>query len=195
MATSDRYGLEITTTSAKASERFQDGMDRLLSYRAGAEESFASALAADPSLAVAHTGLALLALVQGDAATARAAAGRARESVTGATRRERQHVEALSALIAGETARGLALVDEHVREFPRDAVVANQAGNAIALAGGSDREEYRVAFMSGSPPPTATTGGSSPPSPSRTARSTGSRSHAGSPSGRWSSIRRRECRA
>jgi tetratricopeptide (TPR) repeat protein len=147
MATSDRYGLEITTTSAKASERFQDGMDRLLSYRAGAEESFASALAADPNLAVAHTGLALLALVQGDAATARAAAGRARESVAGATRRERQHVEALSALIAGETTRGLALVDEHVREFPRDAVVANQAGNAIALAGGSDREEYRVAFM------------------------------------------------
>ena len=34
-----------------------------------------------------------------------------------------------------------------MREFPRDAVVANQAGNAIALAGGSDREEYRVAFM------------------------------------------------
>ena len=147
MATSDRYGLEITTTSAKASERFQDGMDRLLPYRAGAEESFASALAADPNLAVAHTALALLALVQGDAATARAAAGRARESVAGATRRERQHVEALSALIAGETVRGLALVDEHIREFPRDAVVANQAGNAIALAGGSDREEYRVAFM------------------------------------------------
>src|SRR4029453_5605255 len=151
MAATDRYGLEVTTSSAVAAERFQEGMDRLLSYSAGAEESFGSALAADPSLAVAHTGLALLALVQGDAATARAAAGRAggraRESGVGATRRERQHVEALSALIAGETARGLALVDEHVREFPRDAVVANQAGNAIALAGGSDREEYRVAFM------------------------------------------------
>ena len=147
MATTDRYGLEITTTSAKAAERFRDGMDRLLSYSAGAEESFAAALAADANLAVAHTGRALLALVQGDAATARAAAERARESVAGATRRERQHVEALGALIAGETTRGLALIDEHVREFPRDAVVANQAGNAIALAGGSDREEHRVAFM------------------------------------------------
>ena len=147
MATTDRYGLEITTTSAKAAERFQDGMDRLLSYSAGAEESFAAALEADENLAVAHTGRALLALVQGDAETARAAAGRARESVGRATRRERQHVEALSALIAGETTRGLALIDEHVRDFPRDAVVANQAGNAIALAGGSDREEHRVAFM------------------------------------------------
>src|SRR4030095_9624424 len=126
MATTDRYGLEVTTSSAVAAERFQDGMDRLLSYSAGAEESFASALAADPSLAVAYTGLALLALVPGGAAKARAAAGRARESVGGATRRERQHVEALSALIAGETARGLALIDEHVREFPRGCVGAKQ---------------------------------------------------------------------
>src|SRR4029453_10674527 len=125
MATSDRYGLEITTSSVKAAGHFQDGMDRLLSYSAGAEESFASALAADPRLAVAHTGLALLALVQGDAATARAAAGRARESVGGATRRERQHVEALSALIAGETTRGLALTPDHTPEFPRHAGVAS----------------------------------------------------------------------
>ena len=147
MVMADRYGLEITTSSTLAAERFQDGMDRLLSYNAGAEESFSSALEADPRLAVAHTGTALLALVQGDAATARAAAGRARESVAGATRRERQHVEALGALIAGETARGLALVDEHVADFPRDAVLVHQAGNAIALVGRSDREAHRAAFM------------------------------------------------
>lgn len=147
MAIIDRYGLEITTSSAVAAERFQEGMDKLLSYGPGAEESFAAALEADERLAVAHSGIALLALVQGDAATARAAAGRARDTVAAATRRERQHVEALSALIAGETARGLALVDEHVADFPRDAVLVNQAGNAIALAGRSDREEHRVAFV------------------------------------------------
>ena len=147
MAIIDRYGLEVTTSSAVAAERFRDGMDRLLSYGAGAEDSFAAAVEADEGLAVAHSGIALMALLGGDAATARAAAGRAREAAVGATRRERQHVEALSALIAGETARGLALVDEHVREFPRDAVLVNQAGNTIALAGGSDREEHRAAFI------------------------------------------------
>src|SRR5262249_2760746 len=147
MPPTDRYGLEITTSSPRAVEHFQDGMDRALSSSVGAEEAFTAALAVDPGLAVAHTGLALHALVQGDAATARAAAGRAREMVTGATRRERQHVEALGALIAGETARGLALVDEHVAEFPRDAIAVHQAGNAIALAGGSDREAYRVAVL------------------------------------------------
>src|SRR5215475_4081950 len=78
MPTTDRYGLEITTSSGRAVEHFQEGMDRLLSYSAGAEDAFSAALAIDPGLAVAHTGLALLALVQGDAATARAAAARAR---------------------------------------------------------------------------------------------------------------------
>lgn len=147
MTITDRYGLELTTSSAVAAARFQDGMDRLLSYDAGADESFAAALEADPGLAVAHAGIAVLAVVQGDAAAARAAAGRAREAATSATRRERQHVEALSALVAGETGRGLALVDEHVAEFPRDAVLVNQAGNAIALAGRIDREAHRVGFV------------------------------------------------
>jgi hypothetical protein len=120
MAIADRYGLPISTTSPVAAARFQEGMDALLSYGPGAEEAFAAALRADDTLAVAHAGVALVAVVQGDAAAARAAAGRARQTVAGATRRERQHVEALSALVAGETARGLVLVDEHVAEFPRD---------------------------------------------------------------------------
>jgi tetratricopeptide (TPR) repeat protein len=147
MALTDRYGLPITTASSVAAERFQEGMDRLLSYGAGAEESFAAAIEADPRMAVAHAGAALLAVGVGDAATARAAAGRARETVAGASRRERQHVEALSALVGGETARGLSLVDEHVAEFPRDALLVNQAGSAIGFAGGADREERRLAFL------------------------------------------------
>ena len=147
MALIDRYGLPITTGSAVAAERFQEGMDRLLSYGAGAEESFAAAIEADPGMAVAHAGAALLAVGVGDAATARAAAGRARDTVAGASRREKQHVEALSAMIGGETVRGLALVDEHVAEFPRDALLVNQAGSAIGFAGGADREERRAAFL------------------------------------------------
>ncbi len=147
MARHDRYGLEVTTASPAAADRFQDGMDRLLSYGAGAEECFAAALAADADFALAHAGTALLAVAQGDAATARAAVERARATVAGATRRERQHVEALSVLIGGETARGLDLVDTHVTEFPRDALLVNQAGSAIGFAGGRDREAARAAFL------------------------------------------------
>jgi tetratricopeptide (TPR) repeat protein len=147
MPSTDRYGLTVTTSSPTAFDRFQEGVDDLLAYGPGADERFAAALAADERLALAHVGQALLAAVQGDAAAARAAAARARETVDGATRRERQHVEAVGAFIAGETARGLALVDEHVAEFPRDAMLVNQASSAIALAGRSDREEHRVAFL------------------------------------------------
>jgi tetratricopeptide (TPR) repeat protein len=147
MALTDRYGLIVTTASPAALEHFQEGMDRLLAYGPGAEERFTAALEADPGLAVAHVGRALLAAVQGDAVAARAAAGRGREAADGVTRRERQHVEAVSALVAGETARGLELVDEHVKDFPRDAVLVNQASSSIALAGRSDREEHRIAFL------------------------------------------------
>ncbi|MGH7367780.1 MAG: tetratricopeptide repeat protein, partial [Candidatus Rokuibacteriota bacterium] len=70
----DRYGLTVSTASPAAFDRFQDGMDRLLAYEPGAEDCFTAALAADENLALAHVGRALLAAVQGDGATARAAA-------------------------------------------------------------------------------------------------------------------------
>jgi tetratricopeptide (TPR) repeat protein len=147
MALTDRYGLPVTTTSSLAAERLQDGMDRLLSYGPGAEQAFVAAVEADDGLALAHTGLALVAVVQGDAARARDAIGRARERVGGASRRERQHVEAASALVGGETTRGLALVDEHVKDFPRDALLVNQASSAIGFAGARDREQARMLFL------------------------------------------------
>jgi len=147
MAITDRYGLAVTTSSSVAAERFQQGMDALLSFAAGADEYFAAAQQADERLAVAHAGTALLAVGRGDAAAARGAVARARESVAGATRRERQHVEALSALVGGDTTRGLGLVAEHVAEFPRDALLVNQASSAIGFAGRNDREEYRMAFL------------------------------------------------
>jgi tetratricopeptide (TPR) repeat protein len=147
MALADRYGLPLSTSSSVAVERFQDGMDRLLSYGPGAGEAFAAALQADEALAMAHAGVALVALVQGDAGTARAAGARARETAAGGSRRERQHAEALSALVAGDTTRGLALVDAHVAEFPRDALLVNQASSAIGFAGRADREEQRMQFL------------------------------------------------
>src|SRR4030095_9805531 len=55
----DRYGLPLSTASAVAAERYQDGMDRLLSYGFGADEAFAAALRADEGFALAHAGAAL----------------------------------------------------------------------------------------------------------------------------------------
>jgi len=143
----DRYGLPVSTSSAVAAERYQDGMDKLLSYGYGADQAFAAAVAADEGFALGHAGAALFALFQGDGATAKAAVDRARRLAAAATRRERQHVEALAAIAGGETARGLGLIEEHVQEFPRDALLVNQAGSSIGLGGRADREQLRIAFV------------------------------------------------
>jgi len=147
MSLADRYGLPLSTSSTVAAERYQEGMDQLLSYGYGADHAFAAAVAADEGFALGHAGAALFALFQGDGASAKAAIDRARSTVAGATRRERQHVEALAATAGGEAARGLGLIDEHVKEFPRDALLVNQAGSTIGLGGRADREELRVGFV------------------------------------------------
>ena len=70
-------------------------MDRLLAYGPGADTAFTAALAADEGFAMGHAGMALFHFFQADGAAARAAIGRARERLGGASRRERQRVDAL----------------------------------------------------------------------------------------------------
>jgi tetratricopeptide (TPR) repeat protein len=41
----------------------------------------------------------------------------------------------------------MALIEEHVKEFPRDALLVNQAGSTIGLGGRPDREALRVGFV------------------------------------------------
>jgi len=147
MPLADRYGLPVSTSSAAALARYQDGMDRLLAYGFGAEDCFAAALAADETLALAHAGAALWSFFRNDGSAARSAIAKAADALDGATRRERQHVEALSAIVSGETARGLEMIQEHVDEFPRDALLVNQAGSSIGFGGRPDRETVRLDFV------------------------------------------------
>ncbi len=149
MSLTDRYGLTLSTASAVAARQYQTGMDRLLSYGFGADQAFAAAIEADDGFALGHAGAALFSLFQGDGAGAKASIERARNLAAGATRREQQHVAALVAIAGGEVARGLGLIEEHVKEFPRDALLVNQAGSTIGLGGGADREQVRVALVEG----------------------------------------------
>ena len=61
MTIAERYGLPVSTSSPIAAGHYQEGMDRLLSYGLGADDSFAGAVAADDGLALAHAGAALFA--------------------------------------------------------------------------------------------------------------------------------------
>src|SRR5688572_27266045 len=147
MPKTDRYGLTLSTESSVAAERYQRGMDDLLAYGPDADRAFADARAADERFALAHAGTALFVFLQGDGAAAREAIGRARDVAAGATRRERQHVEALATVMSGDATRGLALIEEHLREFPRDALLLNQASSTIGFSGRGDREQARADFI------------------------------------------------
>ena len=129
MSLADRYGLTLSTSSAVAAEHYQDGMDALLSYGFGADAGVrrgpGGPTRASPWRMRARRSSPC------SRATARPREGHRRPGarlVAGATRREQQHVEALAAIVGGETARGLGLIEEHVKEFPRDALLVNQAG-------------------------------------------------------------------
>lgn len=148
----DRYGLPLSTSSAAAARAYVDGVDRFLAAQDGAEAAFDRALAADPDFVLAHIGRARSLQLEGRSAPARTAAAEARARVAGLGRRERQHVEALALAVEGQGARALALVREHVAEFPRDVMAlaaANGVYGLIGFSGRQERNEEMLALLDG----------------------------------------------
>jgi tetratricopeptide (TPR) repeat protein len=136
----DRFGLPIGTQSPTAAERYVEGIDRLLSQNAGAEAGLRAAVEADPSFALGWADLGFMLAYQRQAEAAKEAVGRAEGLVGGISRRERQHVAAVSAFVHGRTERAAALAREHRAEFPRDALLVQLA---VMLLGGSGRVTRR----------------------------------------------------
>jgi Mg-chelatase subunit ChlI len=119
----DRFGLELSTASAAARDAYVAAVDRLLAAGAESEQAFAAVIELDPEFALAHAGRARCLALYARGPEARAAAAQARELAASATRRERQHVEALALAIEGQPATSLAATLTHLDEFPRDAMV------------------------------------------------------------------------
>jgi tetratricopeptide (TPR) repeat protein len=134
----DRQGLEISTSSEKAVAHYADAIDLLLSMNDGAGPALEQALVLDEGLALAHATLALTLLGSGNLLDARAHITRAQSLSDGLTRRERQHVEVLAALIAGNGPRAMALIREHLSDFPRDMYLVFHALYLLVYGGGGD---------------------------------------------------------
>jgi len=146
----DRYGFELTTTSVAARDAYVTAVDRLLAAGAETEQAFAAATELDPHFALAHAGRARCLALYARGAEARATAARARELAVSATRRERQHVEALALAIEGQPAASLTSTLAHLDEFPRDAMVLAPATGVFGLYGFSgrlERERELLALM------------------------------------------------
>lgn len=145
----DRCELPISTTSDVARDAYVAGADCVLSATAGWREHFGRAIEADPRFALAHIGLARGCFVEADVNAAREAVVRARQLVKGATAREQSHVNAIALSIDGKPVDALAATRQHLREWPRDAMVLAPATGVFGLIGFSgrqDREEelYRL---------------------------------------------------
>src|SRR5689334_20623363 len=137
----DRYGLPLSTGSTLAVEHYITGLDLLLSYNLGPENALRKALEADPEFALAYGVLAVIYQLQGRLDDARQAVQQAltQTSLRPVTRREQQQLEALNLVMTGEANQALALIREHLAEFPRDALLLLIANSLLQFSGLLDR--------------------------------------------------------
>ncbi len=143
----DRYDLPLTTSSDGAAALYRDGVDRILSAWYGADTAFDNAIAEDPAFALAHIARARIHQLNMEFAEARARTAHARQFATTATRRERQHIEIIAATIEGRPGAALTGAEQHLDEFPRDALVLGLLLGAFGLYAFSGRADHEAAQL------------------------------------------------
>lgn len=143
----DRFGLPLTTQSAAAADDYARAVDLMLSANIGAEKLLDQALAADPDFALAHIARARLLQVQARVAEAREAAAVARRLSGRVSPREARHIETVALAIDGEGPQAMAMLEEHVAEYPRDALVLSLALGVFGLLGFSGRADFHEAQL------------------------------------------------
>src|SRR4030095_4047264 len=106
----DRYGLPWSAQGREAAEHYMEGIDRALALSVDAPASLEAAIAADADFAMAHIALAREVPYRGKIGAAQASKLKALQCMEGVTRRERQHIEALSIAVDGDGPGALALI-------------------------------------------------------------------------------------
>ena len=147
MPIEDRFGLALTTSSEAAAQNYARAVDLMLSANIGAEELLDAALASDPEFALAHIARARLLAVQARGAEAKAAAEMARALAGRVTAREARHIATVALAIDGKGKEATAMLEEHVAEFPRDALVLSLALGVFGLLGFSGRADFHEAQL------------------------------------------------
>ena len=147
MPLEDRFGLKLSTASDAAAADYATAVDLMLSANAGAEALFDRALAADPDFALAHIARARLRQVQARIPEAKEGAAKARALAARVTPREARHIEAVALVIDGNGPQAMALVEEHIADYPRDGMVLGLALGVFGLLGFSGRIDHHEAQL------------------------------------------------
>ncbi len=146
----DRYGNSLSTTSQAARDHYVAGVDAFLAANEGTEEALTAAIAADENFALAHVARGRHRQIIGDIPGMREDAAAARALADRQNAREQSHINAVVLLLEGKVPAGFAAIGEHLKEYPRDAVVAQPCAGVFGLIGFSGRpgrEAEQLAYL------------------------------------------------
>jgi hypothetical protein len=134
---------------------YSEGVRQLLADQPGATELLGKAVAYAPGVATTYMALACAYALGGDAEQAATATEAACQHLAGASRRDRQHVQILAAVIGGHVEHALGLAFEHIAEFGGDPLVLHLLSRHI-----TDRQDplllselHALVDQAGVPPP------------------------------------------
>ena len=147
----DRYGNGLSTGSAEAAAAYVEGVDHVLANTYGGLAALERAVALDAGFALGHVGHARALMYANDMGGARAAVERAVALSDGLSDRERSHIHIFDLLTSGKPVETRAAVYAHVRDWPRDALVAQlncQVFGLIGFSGCAGREAEMLAYTS-----------------------------------------------
>ena len=147
----DEYGNKVSTNSAEAAGFYIKGTHQFLGAEPGVENSFRSAIDADPEFALAHIGYAREMQLRGRSTDMRQALEQAIKYGGKLTEREQSHINVSSLLLRGKSAKARLAVYEHVTHWPRDVLIAQMCTSVFGLIGFSGlpgREAEQLSFIS-----------------------------------------------
>ena len=111
---------------------------------------FQSAIDADPKFALAHVGHAREMQLRGRSDAVKKSLHAAFEVGQNLSQREQSHLNVSRLLLQGKSAEARSAVYEHVKEWPRDVLIAQMCTSVFGLIGFSGlpgREAEQLAFM------------------------------------------------
>jgi uncharacterized NAD(P)/FAD-binding protein YdhS len=134
----DPLGVPLSTTS-EAAAAYNEGLQRVMTLRSGAEDCLRAATAIDPDFALAHAALAMLGHEAGadtDVATSLAAAQEAVSRRGDA--REVSLVDVVTRRVQDVRSTGAQALMNHIATYPRDVLGVSAAVPTIAFSGVTD---------------------------------------------------------
>jgi tetratricopeptide (TPR) repeat protein len=146
----DRYGNALTTSSRLACDAYIDGVDRLLAAGTDIDKTFQDAVAVDEGFALAHIALARAKQVLGLGNEVKAPLERALALAPDTSPREQSHIAIFHKILTGQGTAAIPLIVEHLKAWPRDAMVlapATSVFGLLAFSGKAGREVDLLALL------------------------------------------------